>query len=111
MDVSNNFDPGTGVFSLNEDDEEGVYTFYFNGHKARYDKPGQIRVKHKSYDGRQYSHYVDWTNSDFEINDVTHRGVVTHYLRKGDEVKLSNMKSNSIWVTHENPFTFTGYKI
>ena len=45
VDVGNNFDPKTGVFKINDKDQEGYYVFHINGYRDnKKGKNGSIMV-------------------------------------------------------------------
>ena len=105
IDVNNNFDPKTGVFTLTKDSENGVYKFEVSGIKSvDRGQKGEIHL-FKNNDLFQKIYEGDDSNS------LMMNGDFTLHLQKGDEVKLRNHKEDSIWVGIYFPFTFTGYKI
>ena len=106
IDVNNNFDPVTGVFTLKEDDEEGVYIFEVGAHKmGEYGMKGTIYV----YKNDLVYHIIHQGDAD---NDSTMNSIFTLDLKKGDEVKLNNYEGDySIYVSDSFPLIFTGYKV
>jgi len=110
IDVNNNFDPVTGKFSVYQDGEEGTYMFLLSGFKSYAHKQRGVVYLYKNGEIVKVS---IWNNDHDHSTDhefVTST-LVTLHLQKGDEVKLDNRGSASVYVDSENPFTFTGYKI
>ena len=106
IDVGNNFNPSTGVFTVgNKEEHEGTYVFLFSGRKSdAKGKEGLIKF-YKNGDYVQSNVESDASNS-LQMNSI-----VPFNLKKGDEIKLKNDYDDSIYVTSNEPFTFTGYKI
>ena len=102
IDVGNNFDPQSGIFTLNMEEEEGIFVFQYQGYKSRTMK-GWIQV-YKNGEAVQQTLEKDDDNSMLT-------GIVTLDLHVGDQVVLVNYNNDSIVVTRSDPFTFTGYKI
>ena len=105
IDVNNNFDPVTGIFSVKEDGEEGVYTF---------------DVTCRKYGNNETKAWIEiFKNQDvqniFAEEDVEHYGIMsfvfTLHLQKGDEVTLNNKLADSVYVGGFHPFAFNGNKI
>ena len=104
IDVNNNFNPVTGAFILNEDDEEGVYIFAASAYKSRVNgNKGLIAF----YKNNKYVRQIFEADVD---NALTMNIVFAILLKKGDEVRLANFFARSIYAG-SHPFTFTGYKI
>jgi len=106
IDVDDNFNPSTGVFTVgNKEEDEGTYVFHLSGYKeGEYGKNGDIKVYINGFDNYQYTYESD-TSHSLQMNDI-----MSFNLKKGDEIKLHNDVDNSIWVSFYRPFTFTGYK-
>ena len=106
IDVGNNFNPSTGVFTVgNKEEDEGTYVFFFSGRKSgTYGKIGHIMV-YKNGNAVQYNWESD-ASHDLQMNDI-----MSFNLKKGDEIKLNNYYADSIYVSGLYPFTFTGYKL
>ena len=106
IDVGNNFNPSTGVFTVgNKEEDEGTYVFHFSGLKSgTYGKDGYIKVYKNGIFVQQ--NYEEDTSHDLQMNHI-----MSFNLKKGDEIKLYNRYDYAIFVTSQNPFTFTGYKI
>ena len=105
VDVGNNFDPKTGVFTINDEDQEGSYVFHINGYRDNKNgKHGSVMV---------YKNSISIQNISEEDgkNWLMMNSVVTTHLKKGDEVKVQNRYGDTIQVGGSYPFTFTGYKI
>ena len=110
IDVNNNFDPVTGVFTLKEDYEEGVYIFEVGAYKSgKHGKEGLIRV-YKNYNSTA-NYLVHEIHEGDADNYSTMNSVLTLDLEKGDEVKLRNYDNHTIYVNTYHPLIFTGYKI
>ena len=105
IDVGNNFDPMTGVFTIKEDKEEGVYKFQISAFKNGRDKSEGWINAFKNLDF--VLSIYDWDNN----NSLMMNSVFTLHLQKGDYVKLQNIFGNTIEVNRGTPLTFTGYKI
>ena len=106
IDVGNNFNPSTGVFTVgNKEEDEGTYVFHFSGKKSGFNgKEGYIKVfKNDIY--VQYNSETDASHS-LQINHI-----MSFNLKKEDQIKLYNYNADSIYVDSNVPFTFTGYKI
>ena len=104
IDVNNNFNPVTGAFTLNEDDEEGVYIFAVSAYKIPVDgNKGLIAF----YKNNKYVRQIFEADTE---NALTMNIVFALHLQKGDEVRLENFNARSIY-SGSHPFTFTGYKI
>jgi len=106
IDVGNNFNPSTGVFTVgNKEEDQGTYVFLFSGYKIGGNgKKGRILV-YKNGIQVQYNYETDASHS-LQMNDI-----MSFNLKKGDEIKLYNDYDDSIYVSSVDPFTFTGYKI
>jgi len=106
IDVGNNFNPSTGVFTVgNKEEDEGTYVFLFSGRKDASGKEGYIKV-YKNGIQVQYNYESDASHV-LQMNDI-----MSFNLEKGDRIKLHNSWSDSIYVQSDyHPFTFTGYKI
>ena len=106
IDVGNNFNPSTGVFTVGDKEEDdGTYVFLFSVRKSgSYGKEGRIRV-YKNGNLVQENYETD-TSHFLQMNDI-----MSFNLEKGDEIKLYNWNDDSIHVSSVNPFTFTGYKV
>ena len=106
IDVGNNFNPSTGVFTVgNKEEEEGTYVFLFSGRKdSFYGKAGDIDVYKNG----------NWVQSNYE-SDVSHdlemNSMVSFNLKRGDEIWLNNGRYYSIEVGSTKPLTFIGYKL
>ena len=104
-DVNNNFNPRTGVFTINKNSEKGYYKFYVTGRKSGQNKKeGKIYV-YKNKDLVQQIYDSDADNWSM-LNSI-----FTVHLKKGDEVKLNNGNLGAIYVYKGDPFTFIGYKM
>ena len=104
IDVHKNFNPITGVFSLENDAEKGTYVFLLSGLKGGKDKErGYLQVFKNN---QRVNGIYEENTMHLQINSV-----FAFNLQKGDEVKLYNDKINSIEISNGRPFTFTGYKI
>ena len=104
-DVNNNFNPRTGVFTINKNSEKGYYKFYVTGRKSGQNKKeGKIYV-YKNKDLVQQIYDSDADNWSM-LNSI-----FTVHLKKGDEVKLQNQQSDSIYYGKDVSFTFSGNKI
>jgi len=110
IDVGNNFNPSTGVFTVgNKEEDEGTYVFLFSGFKSPpktlpNGKEGFIKV-YKNGIEVQYNWESD-ASRDLQMNHI-----MSFNLNKGDEIKLYNVYDHSIVVRNYEPFTFTGYKV
>ena len=105
IDVGNNFNPSTGVFTVGSKEDEGTYVFLFSGYKiSDYGKEGRIRVYRNGNDV-QLNRELDASHA-LHMNDI-----MSFNLKKGDEIKLHNDVADSIYVVDYYPFTFTGYKV
>jgi len=105
VDANNNFDPSTGVFTITDDNDSGYYSFQFSGFKTNADrKEGLVEV----FINNEYLQSIYEEETDYGLMMSS---VFTLHLQKGDEVKLYNYYSDSIWVSNWYPFTFTGYQI
>ena len=106
IDVGNNFNPSTGVFTVgNKEEDEGTYVFLFSGHKIGTQGDWARIWVYKNGDLVQ-----DNTESDTSILQMNH--IMSFNLKKGDQIKLYNVY-DSIMVDSYNhfAFTFTGYKV
>ena len=106
IDVANNFNPSTGVFTVgNQEEDKGTYVFLFSGHKSRYyGKKGSIQF-HKN------GVCVQATSETDDSHDLHIDNIMSINLDKGDQIKLYNYYDASIYVNYEYPFTFTGFKV
>jgi len=110
IDVGNNFNPSTGVFTVgNKEEDEGTYVFLFSGYKSRSNglyngKEGFIKVYKNG--NRVQDNYETDTSHSLQMNSI-----VSVNLKKGDEIKLYNYYDDSVVVRSGHPFTFTGYKV
>ena len=106
IDVGNNFNPSTGVFTVgNKEEDEGTYVFQFSGYKSgEHGKKGRILV----YKNGNFVQDIDETDTShwLRMNDI-----MSFNLEKGDEIKLWNYVDDSIYIDSHYPFTFTGYKV
>jgi len=102
IDIGNIFDPKTGIVTIKD---EGTYVFQISAHKDNaYGQVGFIRV----YKNHGLTRRI---NEGDGGHDLMLNMVFTFDLQKGDEVKLSNVYEESIYVDSYFPFTFIGYKI
>jgi len=103
FDVGNNFNPKTGSFRINNEDQFSNGNYIFNVNAMKYTFAyGDISV----WKNQKPIKVIDIFNTEI-MNSV-----FTLYLQKGDEVKLKNEKysvRSRIIVTSDYPLTFTGY--
>ena len=102
IDVANNFNPNTGVFTVGYG-QDGTYVFYYSGPKGN-KKTATLNV-YKNKNSIQNNH-VSFTTHRLQFN-----GMVTVKLRKGDYIRLHNAQNNALGAAGIYPFTFTGYLI
>ena len=113
VDVGNNFDPKTGIFTIKEEDQEGNYIFHINAYK---EGDGWLHIDEGTgeigvifvYKNQEHVHSIYEQDAR---NSLKMNSVFTLHLKKGDEVRLKNEYSRSVFITVVDPFTFTGYKI
>jgi len=123
IDVNNNFDPTTGVFTVSNDGDAGVYVFQVSGRKeGTHPRCGPMDPGCDPNDpfvpGPMVAINVE-KNNDFmlQIQETkTDRrtminSLFTLSLKKGDKVRLWNVKHQSVQHGRGSPFTFTGHKI
>ena len=104
-DVNNNFNPRTGVFTINKNSEKGYYKFYVTGRKS-----GQNKKEGKIYVYKNKDKVQEIYDSDPD-NWSMLSSIFTIHLKKGDEVKLQNQQSDSVYYNKDVSFTFSGNKI
>jgi len=106
IDVGNNFNPSTGVFTVgSKPEDEGTYVFLFSGYKDETNgKEGDISV----YKNGNYVQVYQETDAShrLQMNDI-----MSFNLKKEDQIKLYNYIDDSIHVQSTIPFAFTGYKM
>ena len=103
IDVVNNFDPVAGIFTVDKDEDAGIYMFLVSGYKD-----GDDKVWAEIYKNDEYGLVIREESSGPE---TMLSGLVTLHLEKGDKVKLYNKNAGSIYVGFNEPLTLTGYKI
>ena len=100
IDMSNNFDPNTGVFVASK---SGQYSFFFNAHTdSTY---GRIDVNLNGGDVQYLYHH----------DDASERRQITLFwtmdLVSNDEVYLNNIESNGIYCSDKHKMHFMGYRL
>jgi len=69
VDIGDNFNPETGIFTVGDNEEEGIYMFLYDGKKGEiYQKEGQLKVLHNNATV-QYNDETDSTHRS-EINGI-----------------------------------------
>jgi len=100
------FNPATGRLTIN-DEHQGTYVLKVSAHKNGNNGHGQ-----KGYiEVYKNGEVVQYINENDEDHDLMMNAVFTLYLHTGDEVKLYNYWSGSVWLHKYYPLTFIGYKI
>ena len=111
IDMCNNFDPKTGVFTIHDDKDEGVYQFHFSTYNRSGLRLGvwknidEVRDIIRSLESYSTSNQIE---SIYASASGTVTSVFTLYLQKGDELVLYNYANQFTGIM---PLTFTGYKI
>ena len=108
IDVVNNFNPSTGVFTVGNKEDEGDYFFLFSGSKdGDYGKEGWIKVYKNGIVQHNWDNFKAPHFGIHQMNSI----ISFEALKKGDEIKLNNFYDDSIYVNSVIPFLFTGYKM